>query len=125
MPRLPGVARQSRAPVCSRYAAYSSARAAAVTPCQMRAISLEAVEFGDGAFIADVSRVQRRIGLEQQDFGFLVGDRLMLDAARDDDEFAGSDLNLAALQLHPHAALHHEKHLVLVVVMVPHELALE
>src|SRR5574341_708621 len=87
-PRLPGVARHSRAPVRSRYSAYSSARAASVAPCHTRAISLEPFELWDGAFIADVSGVQGRVRLEEHHLSVLVGDRLMLDAVRDDDEFA-------------------------------------
>src|SRR5262249_28040870 len=91
----------------------------------MRAINLEAVELGGGALISHVSGVQGRFGLKQDDLGFLFGERPVLHATRDDDEFAGADADFAVPQLHPHAALHDEKHLVLVVVMMPDELALE
>src|SRR5258705_9541299 len=91
----------------------------------MRAISLEVVELGDGTFIADVSSVQGRIGLEQQDMRFFVGNRQMLDSVRDDDELARLDYEVAVPQLHPQPALHDQKQLVLALVMVPDELALE
>src|SRR5258705_7636289 len=91
----------------------------------MRAINLDAVELGDGAFIADVSGVQGRIGLEQEDVRFFLGNRQMLDAVRDDDELARLDYEVAVPQLHPQPALHDQKKLVLAIVMVPDELALE
>src|ERR1051325_4837149 len=128
-PRLPGVARHSRTPVWSRYAVYSSARCVGVTPCQTRAISraLEPVELGDGALIADVSRMEGRIRLEQQHVGLFVGDGEMLDAVRNDDEFTGVDHQLGwrATELHAQPAFHHEEKLVLGLVVMPHELALE
>src|SRR5882672_5065463 len=91
----------------------------------MRAISLEVVELGDGTFIADVSRVQGRIRLEQQDMRFFVGNRQMLDAVRDDDELTRLDHEVAVPQLHPQPTLHDQKELVLTLVMVPDEFALE
>src|SRR5216684_8934250 len=91
----------------------------------MRAINLEAVELGDGAFIADVSGVQGRIGLEQQDVRFFFGNREMLDAVRNDDELARLDHEVLVSQLHPEPTLYDQKQLVFALVMVPDELACE
>src|SRR2546422_780958 len=101
------------------------ARAASVTPCQMRAINLEPVELGDGAFIPNISRVEGRIGLEQQDVRFFLRDRQVLDAVRNDDELARLDHEVLVSQLHPQPALHDQEQLILALMMVPDELALE
>src|SRR5439155_8922870 len=91
----------------------------------MRAINLEPIEVGDGAFIANVPGVQCGIRLEQQDMRFFLRDRQMLDAVRDDDELARLDHEIAVSQLHAQPALHDEKQLVLTLVVVPDELARE
>src|SRR5437588_7966260 len=91
----------------------------------MRAISLEPIEPGDSALIADVSGVQGRIGLEQQDVRFFLGDRQMLDAVRNDDELAWLDHEVLVSQLHPQPALHDQKQLVLMLVVMPDEFTLE
>src|SRR6266699_3536337 len=49
----------------------------------------------------------------------------MLDAVRDDDELARLDHEVAVPQLHPQPALHDQKQLVLPLVVMPDELALE
>src|SRR5207237_7363686 len=127
-PRVPGVALQSRTPVRSRYAEYSSARDAGVAPCQILAIGVprsEPIEFGDRALIMNVSRVQGRFGLEQQDMRLFVGDREVLDAMRDDRKLPRSEYELFVLQFESQPALHDEKELVFQVVMMPHERALQ
>src|SRR6266576_3817015 len=91
----------------------------------MRAINLEPVELCDGALITDVSRVQGRRGLEQQSVRFLFGHGQMLDAVRNDDELARLDHEVPVSQLHSKPALHDEEQLILAVVVVPDELALE
>src|SRR5436309_1574599 len=91
----------------------------------MRAINLETVELRDGALITDVSSIQGRMGLEQQDVRFLVGHGQMLDAVRNDDELARLDHEILVSQLHSPPALHDQKQLILAVVVVPDELALE
>src|SRR5258706_12680109 len=91
----------------------------------MRAINLEPIELGDGAFIADVSRIQRGSRFEQEHVGLFLGDRQMLNAVRDNDELARLDHEVGVSQLHPQTALHDQKQLVLALVMVPDELALE
>src|SRR5262245_58659705 len=47
------------------------------------------VQLIDRALVADIPRVQRRGGLEEQHVGLLVGDRPVLDAVRHDEELAG------------------------------------
>ena len=47
----------------------------------------------------------------------------MLDAARDDEKIAGMELDLAVAKLHAKMAAMDEEHLVLVIVVMPHELA--
>src|ERR1700747_1008881 len=54
---------------------------------------------------------------------FLFGFGHVLDAFRDDDEFAGRDENVAIAEAHFHAALHDEKHFVFVVMVMPDECA--
>src|SRR5262249_47217451 len=73
-----------------------------------------------------VAGVDGRLRLEQ-DHLHLVGQRegAVLDAARDDDELAGAEGAVAVAELHPQAALHHEEQLVLALVAVPDELALQ
>src|SRR3989441_10586835 len=49
----------------------------------------------------------------------------MLDAVWNDDELARLDHEVLVSQLHPQPALHDQKQLILVLVMVPDELTLE
>src|SRR5689334_3923381 len=49
----------------------------------------------------------------------------MLNAVRDDDELARLDHKVGISQLHPQPALHDQKQLILVLVMVPDELTFE
>lgn len=55
----------------------------------------------------------------------LLSHGLMLDAAWDDDELALADLNVTLAELHGEPAFDHEEQLILALVMVPYELALE
>ena len=52
---------------------------------------------------------------------FRVGDRTVLDAARDDDELAGSELDDMIAELDAKGATHTEEELVLMLVVVPDE----
>src|SRR5690349_19992534 len=81
-PRFPGVARHSLTPVRRIYWAYASPFAAGTAPCQYRAVSgrLDALELADGPFIADIPRVERGFGFEQQHVRLLRRDRQMLHA---------------------------------------------
>src|SRR5262249_19087665 len=85
----------------------------------------DVLEFCDRPFVRDISRVQSRFWLNQHDVDFLVRDGAMLYAARHDDEFTRADSLLAIAKFHSQRAMHHEKELVLVIVMMPDELALD
>ncbi len=76
--------------------------------------------------IFHVAGVERRSGLEEHDPALFFGDRLMLDAARDDDEFAFADPFMAfakgfIAEVHAEAAFDDQEHLVFVVVVMPYE----
>src|SRR5262245_22554337 len=75
----------------------------------------------DRALVAHIAGVQRRRRLEQHHFDFLIRHRPMLDAARDNDEFARRNVHGAIPEFHPEAPPDHIKQLVLEVVVVPHE----
>src|SRR5437879_4183310 len=126
-PRFPGVARHSLTPVRRRYWAYASPFAAGTAPCQYRAISgrLDPLELADGPFIADVPRVERGLGFEQQHVRLLRRDRQMLHAPRHDREFpfVQPDVTIAEPELQP--PFHDQEELVLRFVMVPHKLTLQ
>src|ERR1039457_4289708 len=90
---------------------------------------LDSLQFVDRALAGDVAGVERALRLQEHDVGFLVSGRKMLDAARNDDEFArmNDDLAFDAILAHLHAqpTLDHEEQLVFVVVVMPHELSLQ
>jgi hypothetical protein len=77
------------------------------------------------SLVTDVSGVQRGSGLEQKDVGFLLSDRSVLDASRHDDELTLFDPDVPIPELHAKAAFDHQKQLILVIVMMPDELASE
>src|SRR5437899_3693663 len=85
----------------------------------------DALELGDSPFVGDVSRVQRRIRLDQDDVDLFVGNGAVLDAVRDDNEFALAHHTLTVAEFHAERALHDEKKLVFVIVMMPEEFSLE
>lgn len=91
--------------------------------------SLNRLELFPREFVFNVARVERRSRFEEHDFAFLFSERSMLDAARDDDEFALLNplfpiVSIVAI-IHAKAALHHEEHLIFIFVMVPGEQSLE
>ncbi len=73
----------------------------------------------------DVPGVPRCRRLEDQHVDFSIRSRSVLDAPRDDDEFTFCERDDAVAKLDTERAAHDEKELVLVLVMMPHELALE
>jgi hypothetical protein len=79
----------------------------------------------DRALVLDVARVQRSCGLEEDDFDFFLGDRTVLDTAGDDEELTGAELDAPIAEFHDEAALVDEEHLVLMLVVMPDELAFE
>src|SRR6202030_4276788 len=84
---------------------------------------LEPLQFYHRPFVAHITGVESGLGLEQDNMDFVVGFWHVLDAFRDDDEFAGRDKNVAVAEAHVHAAFHDEKHFVFVVVVMPDECA--
>src|SRR5271170_69853 len=91
----------------------------------MRDDRSDSLEGGHGPLVADVAGVQRRGRLEQQDVGLFLGDRPVLDPAGYDEELALLQPDLAIPEIHAESPLHHQEQLVLVLVMMPDELALE
>src|SRR5438105_5034350 len=89
--------------------------------------SAESEGFEDGLsqLVLNVAGVEGGGGLEEEDVRLLLGDRPMLDAARDDQEFPLFQPDVAIAQLHAEAALHHQEHLVFVLMVVPDERPLE
>jgi hypothetical protein len=79
----------------------------------------------DRALVADVARVERRLRLDQDDLAVALGERAVLDPARNDDQLTGLDDDVPVAELHAHPARDDEEQLVLVVVVVPDELAVE
>ena len=82
-----------------------------------------------GALALNVAGVERGLGFQQHHVSFLVGGRKVFDAARDDEELARVDddfaLGAVLVDSHPQRALHHEEQLIFIVMVMPHELALE
>jgi hypothetical protein len=81
-------------------------------------------ELGDRPFVGDVAGVQSRFRFDEDDVDFLVRHGAMLDAAGDDDEFAGANYRLVVSEFHAQRALRYEKEFVFMVVMMPDEFAL-
>src|ERR1700728_536611 len=76
--------------------------------------------------IFHIAGVERGSGLEKHDPALFFGDRLMLDAARNDDEFSFADPFMAFAKgfiadVHAEAAFDDQEHFVLVVVVMPYE----
>src|SRR5208337_1242544 len=76
-------------------------------------------------FVVDVSRVQRGLGFDKNNMNFLVRHGHVLDAAGNDDELPFADNRLVVAETHAQSALHDEKKLVLVIMMMPDKLALQ
>jgi hypothetical protein len=86
---------------------------------------LDPIERLAGLDGSNVPRVQRGGGLEEKDVSLFIGDRTMLDAARNDDELALADIDRMLAKLHPELSLDHQEELVLVLVEMPIEWSLE
>ena len=88
-----------------------------------RGCALDALQLVVRALVDDVSGVQSGSRLEQQKPALFFGNRLVLDAARDNDEFALFNPFVGTVEeLHAEAPFDHEKQFVLVVVMMKDEL---
>lgn len=73
----------------------------------------------------DIAGVPGRGRLEDQHVNFIIGNCPVLDTSRHDDEFTFAELYDPVSKLDPKGATQDKKQLVLVLVMMPHELALE
>src|SRR5215469_18268514 len=77
------------------------------------------------ALVHHISRVQGAGRLEEKEPALLLGNGFMLDATRHDDELSFFDPFVRPIaKLHAKAALHDQKHFVLVMVMVEDEFSL-
>jgi hypothetical protein len=74
---------------------------------------------------AGVARVRRPVRLDQEDVRLFIGDRAVLDAARDDEEVSLAELDVPVAQLDRQPPLEDEKEIVGLGVRVPDELALD
>lgn len=73
----------------------------------------------------DVSGVASGRRFEEQHVYFIVRSRSVLDTPRDDEEFTFGEGHDAVSKLDTECSTHDEKELVLVLMMMPDELALE
>src|ERR1700722_9503722 len=80
------------------------------------------LQFAVRPLVAEVAGVERRRRLEQQKPAFFISHRTVLNAARDNNEFAFFDPLVAVAELHAEAALDHQKELIFVVMMMKDEL---
>src|SRR6266705_349675 len=90
---------------------------------------LDSFQLLPSEFILDVAGVQSRCRFKEQDFAFLFRKGPVFDAAGHDDELTGLDPLGAIIsvfaKVHSEAALHHQKHFVFILVVMPGEWAFE
>src|SRR5258708_9444585 len=86
---------------------------------------LDALELGDCPFVGDVPRVQRRVWFNQDNVDLFVRNGAVLDAVRDDNEFSFAHHTFTIAEFHAERALHDEKKLVFVIVMMPEKFSFE
>ena len=79
---------------------------------------------GSCALASHVARVRCPEWLDEQHVSLVVGSGAVLDAARHDEELAGSELDRAIAQLDRQAPVQDEEEVVRIGMRVPHELAL-
>jgi hypothetical protein len=85
----------------------------------------DSLELRGRPFVGNVSGVERRFWLDENDVDFFVGDGEMFDAARDDDEFPFAHERFIVAEFHAQHAFDNEKQLIFLFVMVPDEFALQ
>jgi hypothetical protein len=86
---------------------------------------LDALELGDRPFVGDIARVQRRFWFDQDNVDFFVRNGAVLDAVRDDNEFAFAHQTFTIAEFHAEGALHDEKKFVFLIVMMPKKFSFE
>lgn len=91
--------------------------------------TLDVFKVSPSKFVLNVSGIERGGGLKQKDFAFLCRKRPVLDAARDDNEFARLDPFATFVSVFPivHAktAAHDQEHLVFSFMVMPGEWSLK
>jgi hypothetical protein len=90
-----------------------------------RAAESDSLELGDRPFVGDVSSIQSRLWLDEDDVDFIVGDGEMFDAARDNDELALTHERFVVTEFHAQRAFDDEKELVFMFVVVPDKFTLQ
>jgi hypothetical protein len=78
-----------------------------------------------GTFVFDISRIQRGGRFKQDEPAFFFRNWTVLDSAWNYDELALFDPFVPLAKVHAEAAFDHQKHFVLVVMMVKYELAVQ
>jgi hypothetical protein len=100
-------------------------RPASKVPLQAELTCSNPVQFVHCELVLDVPGVERGRRLEKQDPAFFIGDRLMLDSARDHDELTLFEMNALIAEFDAKPSLDHEEHLVFVLVVMPDEFAFQ
>jgi len=72
-----------------------------------------------------VARIWRSLRLDQQDMGFVLSNRAVLDTFRDDKHFAWAKRNGPISQLNANPPLDNKEKIVRIVVLMPYELAFD
>src|SRR5688572_6474626 len=83
------------------------------------------LQLADRPLVLHVARIERGGGLEEEDLHFLFRYGAVLDAAGHDQEFPFLQPDVAVPELHAETALHDHEELVLMLVVMPDEFALE
>jgi hypothetical protein len=85
----------------------------------------DALELGDSPFVGDIAGIQRRFWFNQDNVDLFVRNGAVLDAVRDDNEFAFAHHTFTIAEFHAERALHDEKKLVFAIVMMPEKFSFE
>jgi hypothetical protein len=86
---------------------------------------LDVLQLAEGSLVLNITSVDGRGGLEEDDPAFFVGYWTVLDAARYDDEFAFFDPLVVVAEIHAETAFNDQEELVFVVVMVEDKFSFE
>src|SRR5439155_16056234 len=78
----------------------------------------DVIEFGHGTLVLNVTRVQSRGWLEEQNVNFLLGNGPMFDVARHHQEITLVQPHVPITEFHSETSFDHEEELVLSFVMV-------
>jgi hypothetical protein len=98
---------------------------AGLLPLYQQELQSDSLELRGRPFVGNVSRIECRFWLEENDVDFVVGDGEVFDAARDDDEFPFAHERFVVAEFHAQRASNDEKELIFPFVMVPDEFALQ